>query len=265
MPGNPRRKNFAGDKGFAEAPTLFDAAPPMGGPPIDLPASEAAVPGAEGHRARMRARLLAAGPEALADHEMLEMVLFLALPRRDTKPIGRALLKQFGSFGAVVAAPVPELLRIEGLGEAGAAALKTIQAAALRLAKGEVMRRPVLNNWDRVIDYLTMILAHERIEEFHVLFLDSRLHLLADEVMGRGTINHAPVYPREVMKRALELQAAALILAHNHPSGDPTPSRDDIAMTRELQRAAQVLKIAIHDHVVVAGDRWVSFHQQGLL
>ena len=220
---------------------------------------------AEGHRTRMRARLLTAGPDSVADHELLEMVLFLALPRRDTKPIARALLSRFGSFANAVSAPVVDLRGIEGLGDAGTAALKTIQAAALRLARAEVMDRPVLNNWDRLIDYLTAALSRERVEQFRILFLDNKNRLLADEAQSRGTVNHTPVYPREVVKRALELHATALILVHNHPSGDPTPSRDDIAMTQEIKQAASALSVVVHDHVIVGNGSWLSFRKEGLL
>jgi DNA repair protein RadC len=243
--------------GFAEAGDLLD---PLGGPP-----AEAAVPGIDGHRGRMRTKLLAVGPEALADHEMLEMVLFLALPRRDTKAIARALLGRFGGFAAVIAAPLADLLKIEGVGEAGAAALKVVQAAALRLLQGAVKDQPVLSDWDRLMDYLLARLAHEKVEQFRVLYLDTRNRLIGDEVLGHGTVNHAPVYPREVVRRALELHANGMILTHNHPSGDPTPSREDLAMTREIQRAAEVLRIAVHDHIIVAGMRWVSFRREGLL
>jgi len=213
----------------------------------------------------MRARLLSAGAEALADHEMLEMVLFLALPRRDTKPVARALLGRFGSFGGVIAAPVNDLRGIEGLGEAGTAALKLVQGAALRLMRAEVMERPVLSNWDRLLDYLSAALARERVEQFRVLFLDARNRLLADEAQSRGTVNHTPVYPREVVKRALELHATALILVHNHPSGDPTPSHEDVAMTEEVKAAASVLSVTLHDHIIIGNGRWLSFRQQGLL
>ncbi len=221
--------------------------------------------GAEGHRARMRTRLLTAGPDALADHELLEMVLFLALPRRDTKPIARAVLTRFGSFGAAIAAPLQDLLRIEGLGEAGAAALKVVQAAALRLLRKEVMDQPVLSNWDRLMEYLNAALARERVEQFRVLYLDSRNRLLADEAQARGTVNHTPVYPREVVKRALELHATAMILVHNHPSGDPTPSEADVAMTREVKDAGGALSILVHDHIIVGNGRWLSFRREGLL
>ncbi|HEX3347638.1 MAG TPA: DNA repair protein RadC [Acetobacteraceae bacterium] len=226
---------------------------------------DVAAAGADGHRARMRAKLLTAGPEALADHELLEMVLFIALPRRDTKPLARSLIARFGSFAAAIAAPLTELRGTEGLGEAGAASLKTVHAAALRLARAEVIDRPVLANWDRLMEYLTAVLARERIEQFRVLFLDTRNRLLADEAQGRGTVDHTPVYPREVVKRALELHATALILVHNHPSGDPTPSQADIAMTREVQQAARALSILLHDHVIVGNGKWLSFRREGLL
>ena len=228
-------------------------------------AASPAPPGSDGHRARMRARLLAAGPDALADHEMLEMLLFLALPRRDTKAIAKALLARHGSFANAIAAPPQDLRATEGVGEAGIAALKLAQAAALRLLRSEVTGQPVLNNWDRLMAYLNAVLARERIEQFRVLFLDGRNRLLADEAQGRGTVNHTPVYPREVMKRALELQSTALILVHNHPSGDPSPSPDDIAMTREVKVAAAALSIVLHDHVIVGNGRWLSFRRDGLL
>ncbi len=230
--------------------------------PDPVPPSPAS---AEGHRNRLRARLLTGGPDSVADHELLEMVLFLALPRRDTKPVARALLARFGSFAGAVSAPLPELRSVEGMGDAGAAALKTIQAAALRLVRAEVLDQPVLGNWDRLIDYLTAMLARERVEQFRILFLDNRNRLLADEAQARGTVNHTPVYPREVVKRALELHATALILVHNHPSGDPSPSRDDIEMTRLVKQAAAALSITLHDHVIVGNGRWFSFRQEGML
>jgi DNA repair protein RadC len=248
-------------KGFSDLFTLasIEQAAPQAG------ASPGPELGAEGHRARMRARLLAAGPDALADHEMLEMVLFLALPRRDTKPIARALLSRFGSFAAVISAPVVELQRIEGMGEAGPAALKTIQAAALRLARAELTDKPVLTNWDRLIEYLTSVLSRERAEQFRVLYLNTRNRLIADEAQARGTVNHTPVYPREVAKRALELHATAVILVHNHPSGDPSPSRDDIEMTREVKAAAATVGVTLHDHIIIGNGRWLSLRREGVM
>jgi DNA repair protein RadC len=233
------------------APDLFDASPSVDGrKPF----------GVEGHRRRLRERLLTAGPDALADHEMLEIVLF-ALPRRDTKALAWMLLTRFGSFARVIAAPMQELLAVDGLGEAGAAALKS----ALRLMRAEVIDQPVLTNWDRLMAYLNAVLSRERVEQFRVLFLDNRNRLLADEAQQRGTVNHTPVYPREVAKRALELHATALILVHNHPSGDPTPSAEDIAITREIKAATATLSIVLHDHVVVGNGRWLSFRTEGLL
>jgi DNA repair protein RadC len=229
------------------------------------PDTEDPQPGHLGHRARMREKLLASGAEALLDHEMLEMLLFLALPRRDTKPIARALLSRFGSFANAIAAPVQELRQVEGLGEAGIAALKTVQGAALRLSRAEIMERPVLNNWDRLLAYLSAAMTRERVEQFRILFLDTRNRLIADEQQARGTVNHTPVYPREVVKRALELQATALILVHNHPSGDPTPSRADLDMTQEIKAAAGSLGIVLHDHLVMGNGRHLSFRREGLL
>ena len=195
---------------------------------------------------------------------MLEIVLF-ALPRRDTKPLARALLSRFGSFARVIAAPIQDLLAVDGLGEAGVAALKSVHTAALRLIRADVIDQPVLSNWERLMNYLNAELSRERVEQFHVLFLDNRNRLLADEAQQRGTVNHTPVYPREVAKRALELHATALILVHNHPSGDPTPSRDDIAMTQQIKAAAAALSIVLHDHIVVGNGRWLSFLKEGLL
>lgn len=195
---------------------------------------------------------------------MLELALFVQ-PRCDTKPLARALLGRFGSFARVIAAPVPELLAVSGMGEAGVAALKSIHAAALRLLRAEVIDQPVLGTWDRLMAYLNAELSRERVEQFRVLFLDNRNRLLADEAQQRGTVNHTPVYPREVARRALELHATALILVHNHPSGDPTPSRDDIAMTQLIKAAAAALSIVLHDHIVVGNGRWLSFRKEGLL
>jgi DNA repair protein RadC len=220
--------------------------------------------GVDGHRRRLRERLLAAGPEALADHEMLELVLF-ALPRRDTKPLARDLIGRFGSFAGAIAAPVQDLRAVEGLGEAGVATLKAVHAAALRLLRAEVRDQPVLHNWERLMAYLNAALARERVEQFRVLFLDNRNRLLADEAQARGTVNHTPVYPREVAKRSLELRATALILVHNHPSGDPTPSAEDVAMTRDIKTAVAAIGIVLHDHVVIGNGRWVSFRREGLL
>ncbi len=233
-----------------------------------LPEDRPPVPviaGTEGHRQRLRARLLAAGPDSVADHELLELVLFLALPRRDTKPIAKAMIARFGSFANAIAAPLNELRGVDGMGEAGAAALKTVQAAALRLMRAELKTAPVLANWDQLMGYLTAVLSRERVEQFRILFLDNRNRLLADEAQARGTVNHTPVYPREVAKRALELHATALILVHNHPSGDPAPSRPDIEMTREIKAALSTVSVVVHDHVIIGNGAWLSFRKEGLL
>jgi DNA repair protein RadC len=201
----------------------------------------------------------------VADHELLEMIRFLAILRRDTKPIAYRLMQRFGSFANAVAAPMRDLLAIEGMGESSAAALKTVHAAALRLARAEIIGRPVLNHWDALMDYLTAVTSRDRIEQFRILFLDTRNRLLADEPQARGTVNHTPVYPREVVKRALELNATAIILVHNHPSGDPTPSQDDITMTRLIAEAAATVSVAVHDHIIVGNGSWTSFRREGLL
>ncbi len=234
-------------------------------PGLSTPLDAEASPGHLGHRARMRQKLLAAGPEALLDHELLEMLLFQAMPRRDTKPVARALLARFGGFAEALAAPAAEIQEVEGMGEAGAAALKTVQAAALRMLRAELRDRPLLNNWGRLTGYLTAALAREKVEQFRVLFLDAKNRLIADEAQARGTVNHTPVYPREVVKRALELQATAIILVHNHPSGDPAPSRADIEMTREVKAAAAVLGIMLHDHLIIGHGAQTSFRREGLL
>ena len=244
-------------RGFAEAPPR-GLTPGLGALPF-------ASTGPHGHRARMREKLLTRSPDALADYELLEMLLFFAQPKGDTKPLAKAVINRFGSFAAVLAAPQKDLFATQGLGPHSVAAIKLVHASALRLARAEVMDQPILNNWDRLMDYLTAALARERIEQFRVLFLDNRNRLLADEAQARGTVNHTPVYPREVVKRALELHATAIILVHNHPSGDPTPSREDVAMTREVREAAEVLSIVLHDHVIIGNGRWVSFKQEGLL
>jgi len=218
----------------------------------------------EQHRARMRQKLLKS-PDSLADHEILEVALFLALPRRDTKPVAYRLIARFGSLAAAISAPAGDIAAVEGMGEASAAALKIVQVAAQRLTRAEVVDRPVLSNWEALMGYLNAVMAREKIEQVRILYLDSRNRLIADEAQTRGTVNHTPVYPREVMKRALELQASALIISHNHPSGDPEPSRDDVAMTETIVGAARVLSIAVHDHVIVGNGRYFSFRREGLL
>jgi len=220
---------------------------------------------AAGHRTRLRARFLKGGAEAMPDYELLELTLFAAIPRRDTKPLAKALLKRFGSFAEVIAAPRERLLEIEGVGDSVANHLKIVEAAAQRLAKTKVLGRPALSSWSALLDYCTAAMARSEKEEFRVLFLDRKNHLIADEVQNRGTVDHTPVYPREIIKRALELGASSIILVHNHPSGDPTPSKADIAMTREIAGAAKALSIAVHDHLVIGRAGHASFKSLGLL
>ena len=219
----------------------------------------------DGHRERLRARFLKGGAEAMPDYELLELALFAAIPRRDTKPLAKALLKRFGSFAEVIAAPRERLLEIPGVGDSVANHLKIVEAAAQRLAKTKVMGRPALSSWAALLDYCTAAMARSEKEEFRVLFLDRKNHLIANEVQNRGTVDHTPVYPREIVKRALELGASSIILVHNHPSGDPTPSKADIAMTREVTGAAKALGIALHDHLVIGRGGHSSFKSLGLL
>ena len=201
----------------------------------------------------------------MPDYEMLELVLFAAVPRRDTKPLAKALIARFGSFAEVIAARRERLLEIPGVGEAVVNQLKIVEAAAQRLAKGKVIGRPALSSWAALLDYCMAAMARSQNEEFRVLFLDRKNVLVADEVQSRGTVDHAPVYPREIVRRALEHGASAIILVHNHPSGDPTPSRADIDMTREITTAAKALKIAVHDHLVIGRHGHASFKSLGLL
>ncbi len=218
-----------------------------------------------GHRQRLRSRFLAAGGERLPDYEILEMVLFGAIPRGDVKPLAKRLLKRFGSFADVIAAPPETLSEVDGMGEASIAALKIVEAAAQRLGQETVMDSPVLSNWDRLIEYCRMRLGRAEREHFRVLFLNRKNVLIADEEQQRGTIDHTPVYPREVVKRALQLGASAIIMLHNHPSGDPEPSRGDIDMTREIRETAERLGILLHDHVIVTRTGHRSFKAMGLL
>jgi DNA repair protein RadC len=220
--------------------------------------------GTAGHRERLRTRFLKGG-DAMPDYELLELTLFAVIPRRDTKPLAKALLARFGSFAEVIAAPLPRLMEVKGVGDAVANHLKIIDAAARRLAQTKVIKRPALSSWAALIDYCTAAMAREACEQFRVLFLDRRNVLIADEVQNRGTIDHTPVYPREIVKRALEHSASAIILVHNHPSGDPTPSRADIEMTREIEKAAKALGIAVHDHLVIGRSGHASFKSLGLL
>ncbi len=211
-----------------------------------------------GHRERLRERFREAGADALSDYELLEAVLFRAQPRRDLKPLAKTLIATFGSFAEVISAPVTRLAEVKGLGDATITELKLVHAAASRLLRGQVKRRPALSSWSAVLDYCRTAQAFAEREQFRVLFLDKRNQLIADEVQQVGTVDHTPVYPREVVKRALELSATAVILVHNHPSGDPTPSQADIAMTQQIITVANPLGISVHDHIIVGKEGHAS-------
>jgi DNA repair protein RadC len=212
-----------------------------------------------GHRERLKLRFRDGGADTLQDYELLELILFHAVPRRDTKPLAKALLARFGSFSEVLAAPEARLTEVEGVGEAVAHHLKVVLAAAQRFARDPIRKQTVLDSWSAVIDYCRAAMAYEAVEQFRILFLDKKNQLIADEVQQSGTVDHTPVYPREVVKRALELSATAIILVHNHPSGDPTPSRADIQMTKSVVDIAKPLGIAVHDHIIVGKTGHASF------
>ncbi|PPB82526.1 DNA repair protein RadC [Albidovulum inexpectatum] len=217
------------------------------------------------HRRRLRERFMRGGAEAMPDYELLELVLFRAIPRQDVKPLARRLLDRFGDFNRVLSASPARLREVKGVGESVVQELKIVEAAAHRLARARVIHRPVLSSWDALLDYCRTSMAHREIEQFRVLYLDRKNVLIADEEQARGTVDHVPVYPREVVKRALELNASALILVHNHPSGDPTPSEADIAVTAQIRQAAAIMGIVLHDHLVIGKSREVSFRSEGLL
>lgn len=221
--------------------------------------------GYHGHRGRLRTRFLDVGPDALADYELLELLLFTALPRKDTKPIAKNLIDEFGSFAEVIAADKDKLLAVDGLGESAVASLKAVQAGASRLLRADITDQPIISSWQALIDYCTALMAFEETEQFRILFLDKKNTLIADEVQQKGTVDHTPVYPREVVKRALALNATAIIMVHNHPSGNPSPSRPDIEMTKKVKEALDAVGLVLHDHVVIGRGQHVSFKQDGLL
>ncbi len=217
------------------------------------------------HRQRLRERFLKGGAQAIPDYEMLELVLFRAIPRRDVKPLARALLDKFGDFNGVLSADSHQLKQIKGIGEAVFCELKIVEAAAHRLARSKIMRRQIISSWDKVIAYCHTTMAHRETEQFRIFFLDRKNVLIADEEQARGTVDHVPVYPREVVKRALQLNASAVILIHNHPSGDPTPSSEDIAMTQKVREACDALGLTLHDHIVIGKSCELSFRSEGYL
>ena len=218
-----------------------------------------------GHRQRLKDRFMRDAGASLPDYEMLELVLFLAKPRAEVKPLAKTLIARFGSFADVITADAKELVAVKGIGENTAVALKTIQAAAIRLAREQIMNKPVISSWQKLLDYCRASLAFAKTEEFRLMFLDRKNVLIADEMQQTGTVDHTPVYPREVVKRALELGASAIIMVHNHPSGDPTPSKGDIEMTKEVREACEKLGIVLHDHLIIGKRGHASFKSLGLL
>ena len=217
------------------------------------------------HRKRLRQRFTDGGAIAMPDYELLELLLFRSIPRQDVKPLARLLLDSFGDLNRVITAPIPRLMAVNGVGEAVVQDLKILEAVAHRLMRSRVMNKPVLSSWDALVDYCHTTMAHRETEQFRILFLDRKNTLIADEEQAKGTVDHVPVYPREVVKRALEMNASALILVHNHPSGDPTPSQADIDMTLQIQDACQVLGLTLHDHLIIGKSREVSFRSGGYL
>ncbi len=255
--------DFTGEDPTARLAAALEAAPPPAAG-HNSGESESPRPHYHGHRGRVRERVMKAGVEPLADYELLELLLFYSIERIDTKPMAKALLDRFGTLGDVFAAE-PAQLREFDIDQRTLVHFKAMREVGRRLAERKVKDMPVLTNWQQLIDYCHAALAHEKTEQFRILFLDRKNVLIADEVQQRGTIDHTPVYPREVVKRALALNAAALILVHNHPSGDPKPSRDDIEMTREIKAASEALGITIHDHLVIGRKGHASFRSLGLL
>lgn len=220
---------------------------------------------AAGHRERLRDRFRKAGVDGVQDYELMEMILFRAIPRRDVKPLAKEIITKFGGFAEALSAPVERLMEIKGVSEAVATEMKVIHAASIKLSQARILDRPVISSWDSLLSYCRAAMADEKTELFRILFLDKKNILIADEVQQRGTVDHTPVYPREVVKRALELGASAIILAHNHPSGDPTPSKADVEMTNQIVKAAAALNIRVHDHLVIGHKLNASFKTLGLL
>ncbi len=218
-----------------------------------------------GHRQRLRERFLKSGPDALADYELLELLLFQAIPRRDVKPLAKRLLEAFGSLPTLLSTPISELVKIKGINENTAISIKTVTALSHRMLKEELTGKPILNSWSKLIDYCRSTMAFEIRESFRIIYLNKKNELLVDEIQQTGTVDHTPAYPREIMKRALEIGATALILVHNHPSGDPKPSQADIDMTREIVQAAKTFNITVHDHIIIARKGHTSLKNEGLM
>ena len=258
MPGAKGRD--AGKISAEEQGMLFGSSTAAVVPQVAVPIDDKV-----GHRQRLRDRFRNGGPLAVPDYELLEMILYRVFPRIDTKPIAKKLIAKFGSFAEVVAAEPERLKEVEGIGDRAVEELKLIKAAAERLTRGQISQKPALSTWNSVLDYLRLVQGYEQREQFRILFLDKKNNLIADEVQGRGTVDHTPVYVREVVKRALELSSTAIILVHNHPSGDPTPSRADIDMTKQIMDAARPLGVSVHDHIIVGREGHASLKQLRLI
>jgi DNA repair protein RadC len=254
-PSRRGRRQLAEAAGAGLTPGVAGLGPDAG-PAPDANADE--KPHFHGHRERLRRRLLEAGPAALADYELIELILFNAIPQRDVKPLAKTLVEKFGSFAETIAAAPERLAEVPGVKERAIAEFKIVEAAAQRFAKGAMRKRLPMGSWSAVIDYCRTTMAFEARESFRILFLDKKNGLIADEVQGEGTVDHTPVYPREVIRRALELSATAIVLVHNHPSGDPTPSTQDVKMTRDIMAIAAPLGLTLHDHIIVGRDGHAS-------
>ncbi|GAB4270676.1 MAG: DNA repair protein RadC [Pararhodobacter sp.] len=249
-----------------DAPHLSDLSLPLFVAPQPVPDRDRNTPSyLRDHRKRLRERFLTGGPEAMPDYELLEMLLFGAIPRTDVKPLAHTLIEQFGDLASVLAAPPAQLRRIGGVGVHVVATLKLAEAIATRTARAKILNRQVISSWDALLTYVHTAMSHREVEHLRVLFLDRKNCLIGDEEIARGTVDHVPVYPREIMRRALDLNASALILVHNHPSGDPTPSEADIVMTERLRLAAEALGLVLHDHLIVGRSREFSFRAEGHL
>lgn len=248
-------------------PNLFDSINAFSDDEVRLhPKNAGATPSyLRDHRKRLRTRFMEGGADAMPDYEMLELILFRAIPRQDVKPLARRLLDIFGDFNRVISATPQRLQEIKGVGDAVILELKVVEASTHRMVRSKILERPVISSWDAVLDYCHTTMAHDEVEQFRVLFLDKKNILIADEKQAQGTVDHVPVYPREVVKRALELNASALILVHNHPSGDPTPSDADITITQQINEAATALNITLHDHLIIGKSTEVSFRSEGYL
>ena len=223
------------------------------------------APHYHGHRERLRQKILEKGADALADYELLELLLMIAIPRQDVKPLAKKLLEHFGNFSNLIHAPVQEFLEIEGIKQTTVAVLKTVEASIQRTLKEEITETPIITSWDKLLDYCQCHLAHEKVEQFRILFLDTKHKLIKDELQQKGTINYTALYPREVLKRCLDLGATSIIMVHNHPSGDPAPSRADIEITQQIKEALTPIGILLHDHLVIAKGNHISFKSLGLL